>query len=141
MSHSRFEFEFNFGTGKRRFIWRRTHPNIISDQPDLVLHEIIGWGVLGAWGSESTEILARYTGMRTHKWKRNGKLQIKRGVTEDDGGLYHDGAEKEDEEWGEWEKVVILTAMAIVEAARRRSILKTPDPKLSEAKTLIDTTS
>ena len=133
VTHSRFEFEFDFGTGKRKFIWRRIHPNIIHNQPDLVLHEIIGWGVLGSWGSESREMLARYTGMRTGRWKRKGKLLIKRGVTGEYGGGYHDCVEKEEDEWGEWEKVVVLTAMAIVEAARRRSIVKTPDPKRSEA--------
>lgn len=139
-THSRFEFEFNFGInggGRRKFIWRRKLPNIWSFQPDLVLHEIVGWGVRGAWGHESSEILASFTGMRSGPWKRNGKLKIKRGVTGDDAWRIYDRGEKEEEswaEWAEWEKVVTLTAMAIVEAARKRSFNKAPDPKLAEGR-------
>lgn len=136
-THSRFEFEFKFGStggGTRKFIWRRKFPNILNDQPDLALHEIVGWGIRGAWGRESPEVLASYTGMRFGRWKRNGKLQIKHGVAGGSGVRFQDRGDKEDEIWGEWETIVTLTAMAIVEAARRRSIRKTPDPKLSEAR-------
>jgi hypothetical protein len=72
--------------------------------------------------------------MRFGRWKRNGKLQIKHGVAGGSGVRFQDRGDKEDEIWGEWETIVTLTAMAIVEAARRRSIRKTPDPKLSEAR-------
>jgi hypothetical protein len=135
LSHSRFDFEFNFGPtggGRRKFIWRRKYPSIFHDQPDLELHEIVGWSVWGAWGYESFEVLANYRGMRSGRHNRPGMLKIKRGVVGGQEEGYQDCRDKGDEPWGEWEKVVVLTAMAILEAARRRSIRKAPDPKLSE---------
>lgn len=130
-THSRFEFEFNFGLaagGRRKFIWRRKFPSLWSYQPDLVLHEIEGWGHRGSWGREGSEILASYSSIRFGPVRRNGKLRIKRGVAGDNPWMPCKHGEKEEEAWGEWELVVTLTAMAIVEAARRRSFHKAPDP-------------
>ena len=122
-THSRYEFEYNFGPaggGRRKFIWRRNKATILGHQPDLELREILGWGLYGAWGSEAREVLASYTGMRWGPWKRHGKLRIKRGAVGGDGVRFERFQQQGDEKWGEWETVVTLTAMAILEGARRR---------------------
>lgn len=92
-----------------------------NDQPNMVLHEIVGWGVRGSWGRESPELLAIYDGMQCIglRTERKGKLRIKRGVIRGEKELFHDPEEKEEDQEGDWEKVVILTAMAIVETMRR----------------------
>lgn len=122
ISHSRYEFQYDFGCGnggRRKFIWRRRGPRFFLDQPGLELHEIIGWGARGAWGHESPEILATYRGMRWGQWKRNGRLRIKPRTT---GERPHEDGEKEGDRWGEWEQLVTLTAMGILEETRRRLI-------------------
>lgn len=91
------------------------------DQPNMVLHEIVGWGVRGSWGRESPELLAIYDGIQCIglRTERKGKLRIKRGVIRGEVELFHGPEEKEEDSEGDWEKVVILTAMAIVETTRR----------------------
>lgn len=90
-THMRYAFEFEMGDdGKtRKFCWIRTRNNLLDDQGDLVLVEE---------GREDL-ILAEYLGKGLLKWKKRGRLRIRR---------MHAFGER-------WELIVLLTWGSVVE--------------------------
>jgi hypothetical protein len=89
-THMNYKFEHEIPSGRRTtFKWIRTRNNIIDDQGDLVLVE----------DNKEDLILAEYLGKGLLKWKKRGRLRIKRV-----------------EAFGEtWELIVLLTWASIVE--------------------------
>ncbi|PSS28336.1 hypothetical protein M430DRAFT_32752 [Amorphotheca resinae ATCC 22711] len=118
-THSRFEFEWDFGKeagGRRRFVWRRLLKDPWTDQPDLELRELFESGVPGMRGWMGKEVLALYSGMHWHRWRRRGGFVIRRVFAK-----LPDSRPLKLEDMGDWEVVILVTALGIVEAARRRA--------------------
>ncbi|TVY49127.1 hypothetical protein LOCC1_G001196 [Lachnellula occidentalis] len=103
-THMRYAFEFELGDdGKtRKFCWIRTRNNLLDDQGDLVLVEE---------GREDF-ILAEYLGKGLLKWKKRGRLRIRKMQA-----------------FGErWELIVLLTWGSVVELSRRRARVRRYSP-------------
>lgn len=101
-THATYEFEYVVEGRRGRFVWQRTRQAIFSDQPDLELRE----KEAGKGGGEG-RVLAAYKGCQGLISKKRGEFYIRRG--------------REGEVWGDWELVVLLTGLGIVEGARRRA--------------------
>lgn len=98
--HATYEFEWEWSDGERRkYEWRRTKLRVFDDQDDLELVE----------RGRDAVALATYECGNLFRWKMRGDLKIR---------ILHE--ERQDER-DRWETVVALTAMSLVELARRRA--------------------
>lgn len=119
-THSTYEFELGGEKGeKRTYEWRRTRQGFFADQPDLELREVLterkGAGKGHGEGNNRVEVrgevLAVYKGLRG--WKKRGVLFLRKGIEVGEMGKKWEGKN--------WELMVLLTALGIIEAARRRA--------------------
>jgi hypothetical protein len=98
--HANYEFQWEWLDGERRkYEWRRTKLRIWDDQDDLELIE----------SGRDAVVLATYSCGNLFRWKKRGELNIRKLKGESEADL------------NRWEKVVVLTAMSLVELARRRA--------------------
>jgi hypothetical protein len=93
-THSTYQFEYIFGEeGRKSFIWKRLCPKVFDDQGDMELFE----------DGKPDVILARYDSVGVFKWKKRGRMLILDGYGDD------------------WELMVLLTGLSLVELSRRRA--------------------
>lgn len=100
-THATYEFEYVVEGMRRRFVWQRTRQPVFADQPDLEMREV------GGDVSGGGKVLAVYKGCQGWVSKKRGEFYVRR--------------QEKEEVWGDWEIVVLLTGMGIVEGARRRA--------------------
>jgi len=119
-THSTYEFELEDEKGERRtYEWKRLRQGFFADQPDMELREVLT-EIKGVGEGQSEErnrvesrgeVLAVYKGLRG--WKKRGVLFLRKGI--EVGEMEKKGEGKN------WEMMVLLTALGIIEAARRRA--------------------
>jgi len=100
-THATYEFSYAVEGRRRNFVWQRTKRPVFADQPDLELREALEGGGEG-------KVLAAYKGCQGFASKKRGEFYVRR---REEGG----------EVWGDWEMVVLLTGLGIIEGARRRA--------------------
>lgn len=112
-THATYEFSFMENGDKKTYVWQRTKQRLYSDQPNMELKERL----MGGMGDG--EVLAVYKGNQGLMWKSRGQFWIRKDMEK---------ASKDAEQrvssgggWSDWELMVLLTGLGIIESSRRRS--------------------
>lgn len=100
-THSIYEFEYK----GRRYTWRRTKARPLGDQPDLELRENVE-----STSGRGSPVLAVYKGCQGFFTKARGRFWVRKTAGRE---------EREEKAWNDWEIMVLLTALGIIEIARR----------------------
>ena len=91
---------------------------VFADQPDMELRERMRAEVQGDRAAVSDgEVLAVYIGCQGFGRKR-GRFYLRKGGF---GVGSSASAGKDGEAWGDWEVAALLTALGVIEGARRRA--------------------